>query len=514
MLVNIVNPNKPASNPDETNSSKPETTCWNCGSKIQNKDWCETCKAPQGAESKNEVMSRVQSDESFKCWRCKGTTSGDICGICGSPLTKEGIKISAETVLPQIISEIEEDRDYIFVLSPRDRQLKKLSLKFSALENMIRNYFKVINAVNTNLGPEIIAEVPLESKIYDEFERDSILVDYNLRTIIRNSASTASSEKLVIIRFFYWMPEVETERFSFTKNRWKIVLLALTIVSLYLTGWLYYREIYKLVPIVDNLHVNSFIYTITLIAILVVHELGHFMMQRIKKIKLSLPYFIPLPPTPGLLSFFLLGSAGTILRVVDPVRKRNDLFDLYFMGPIFGLIISFAMYFVGIAFPFIFDKSTFSAEVLTNIETFQALDPYTLFGRFLNWIGTVTGISPVFDPNLQVMFIHPVTYAALIGIILNGLNFLPGSLLDGGFMFRSLFNERISRIFSFLSALIVMLNYNTWTFGILMMFIPRTLYQTPATNQALPVHWSKYLLEILAIGIAACSLPLTVFFFS
>ncbi len=511
--MDILNPNNPESDPEREEKLKVENTCWNCGSKIQNNNWCETCRSPLDIKTRNEVLNREPSNESFKCWRCKGTTSGNICGICGSPLTKEGIKISAETVIPQLIKEIEEDRDFIFVLSPRDRQMKKIALKFSVLENIIGTHFRIVNAVNTNLGPEIIVEVPEEKHVYDEFERNSILVDNNLRTIIKNSTSTASSEKLVIMRFFYWIPEVETERYSLTKNRWKIALLALTIISLYLTGWLYYREIYKLVPIVDNLHLNSFIYTITLLAILVVHELGHFMMQRIKKIKLSLPYFIPLPPTPGLLSYFLLGSAGTILRVVDPVRKKDDLFDLYFIGPIFGIIISFALYFVGIAFPYIFDKSTLSSEILENIETFQALDPYTLFGRFLNWIGASTGISPPFNPELQVMFIHPVTYAALIGIILNGLNFLPGSLLDGGFMFRSLFNERISRIFSFLSALIVMLNYNTWTFGILMMFIPRTLYQTPATNQAIPVHWSKYLLEILALGIAVCSLPLTVFFF-
>jgi hypothetical protein len=513
MLVPILNPEKPESNPEKDSSSTPETTCWNCGSKIQNADWCETCKAPLRAKTKNEVMEREQSDDSIKCWRCKGTTSGDICGICGSPLTKEGIKISAEAVIPQILSEVDEGRDFIVVLSPRDRQMKRIPIKFSMLESLIGEYFTVVNSVNTNLGPEIIVEAPEETKVYDNFERDSIFVEYNLRTIVKKSASTASSEKLIIMRFFYWRPEVDTERFTFNKNKWKILLLVLSIVSLYLTGWLYYREINKLVALPANLQLNSFIFTIVLLGILIIHELGHFIMQRIKKIKLSLPYFIPLPPTPGLLSYFLLGSAGTLLRVVDPVRKRNDLFDLYFIGPIFGLLVSFGFYLVGMAYPYIYDKSTLSSEVLQNIETFQALDPYTFFGRLLNWIGTSTGIMPDFNPELQVAFIHPITYAALIGIILNGLNFLPGSLLDGGFMFRSLFNERVSRIASFLSALVVMLNYNTWTFGILMMFIPRTLYQTPATNQAIPVHWSRYVLQVLALGIAVCSLPLTVFFF-
>jgi len=506
--------NEPSNTPKKDDKSQePRSTCWNCGSKVQNDEWCETCKAPLTNESKSEVMNRERSEESIKCWRCKGTTSGDICGICGSPLTKEGIKITAESVLPQILSEIDSDYNFIFVLSPRDRQMKKIPVKFSILEDLVGNYFQIVNSVNTNIGPEIIIEIPEKNDVYDKFEQNEILVENNIRTIIRKSPSTASSEKVVILRFFYWIPEVVTDRFSFVKNRWKIILFALTLVSLYLTGWLYYREISKLVTITDNLHVNSIIFTITLLSILITHELGHLLMQRIKKIKLSLPYFIPLPPIPGLLSYFLLGSAGTIIRVVDPVRKRNDLFDLYFMGPVFGLVISIALYLVGIAFPYIIEKSTLTSEVLTSIETFQSLDPYLLIGQFLDWIGTSTSISPVFDPDIQVMFLHPVAFAALVGIILNGLNFLPGSLLDGGFMFRSLFSERVSRIFSFLSALLVMLNYNTWTFGILIMFIPRTLYQTPATNQAIPVHWSKYVLEVLALGIAVCSLPLTVFFF-
>ncbi len=506
--------NEPSNTPKEDDKSQESRrTCWNCGSKIQNDEWCETCKAPLTNESKSEVMNREHSEESIKCWRCKGTTSGDICGICGSPLTKDGIKITAETVLPQIMSEIDSDYNFIFVLSPRDKQMKKIPMKFSVLEDLVGNYFQIVNSVNTNIGPEIVIEVPEKNDVYDKFEQNNILIENNLRTIIRKSISSASSEKLVILRFFYWIPEVETDRFSFVKNRWKIILFALTLVSLYLTGWLYYREIYKLVTIAGNLHVNSLIFTGTLIGILITHELGHLLMQRVKKIKLSLPYFLPLPPAPGLLSYFLLGSAGTIVRVIDPVRKRDDLFDLYFMGPIFGLVLSIALYLVGIAFPYIIDKSTLTSEVLTSIEVFQDLDPYLFFGRFLDWIGTSTGISPAFDPELQVLFLHPLTYAALVGIILNGLNYLPGSLLDGGFMFRSLFSERVSRIFSFLSALLVMLNYNTWTFGILIMFIPRTLYQTPATNQAIPVHWSKYVLVVLALGIAICSLPLTIFFF-
>ena len=169
--------NEPSNTPKEDeNTQEPKSSCWNCGSKIQNDKWCETCKAPLTNKSKKEVMNRDQSEESIKCWRCKGTTSGDICGICGSPLTKDGIKTTAETVLPQIVSEAESDHHFIFVLSPRDKQMKRIPMKFSVLEDLVGNYFQIVNSINTNVGPEIIIEVPEKNDVYDKFEQNEILV--------------------------------------------------------------------------------------------------------------------------------------------------------------------------------------------------------------------------------------------------------------------------------------------------------------------------------------------------
>ena len=67
--------------------------CWNCKAPLINNEWCENCKAPINETIISEVINRIESAEQIKCWRCKGTTSGDICGICGSPLTKIGIDI-------------------------------------------------------------------------------------------------------------------------------------------------------------------------------------------------------------------------------------------------------------------------------------------------------------------------------------------------------------------------------------------------------------------------------------
>jgi hypothetical protein len=79
-------------------------------------------------------------------------------------------------------------------------------------------------------------------------------------------------------------------------------------------------------------------------------------------------------------------------------------------------------------------------------------------------------------------------------------------------MIRSLFGDAISRILSFVTSIILMLNFNTWTLGVLVMFMPLSVYQSPITNEAIPIHWSRYLLEVLAIFLAICCLPKPPFF--
>ncbi len=487
--------------------------CWNCGSKLTSDEWCDDCKVPIKEDVKLEVLSRTSSDESIRCWRCKGTTSGDICGICGSPITKQGVELLKEAVKTQVFEQIPLEEEFVFILSPKDRQVIKTNVRFFKLEAIVQKHFQVVNAALTNFGPEIIVHMPENLEVFDSFENESLLIENYLRPIIRKTKLSSDSKKYAIMRFFYWIPEDTTKRFAFNKIRWKLLLLLLTFCTIFLSSWLYYREIYAVITINKNIFVDVSIFTFILLAIIFTHELGHVLIQRLRKIKLSLPFFIPLPPTPGLLSYFMLGSAGGFIRVINPLRKRNDLFDLFLLGPVFGLTLSIGIYIGGIALPYIQDKSSLTTETLERIEQMQNFDPFLLMGWFLDWFGTNTDISPSFNPETQVKFLHPLAYAGLVGIILNGINFLPGSILDGGFMLGSLVNEKVSRVFSFISALLIMLNYNTWTLGILTMFVPLNVYQTPITNEAVPVHWTRYIIEAFAILIAISCLPLTIFFF-
>ncbi|MHA1243932.1 MAG: site-2 protease family protein [Candidatus Heimdallarchaeota archaeon] len=489
-----------------------DTRCWNCNAALDGEDWCDKCKAPLNEEIRSEVTSRSEPLTSGKCWRCKGTTSGDICGICGSPLTQKGIDVISEAIRPEAKFEREEEENFIFILSPRDRQLVRVSTKFSEIEGIVAKHFTIASSVSTNYGPEIIIFKPEKESTFDDFEKEELLINNNIRTLFRKVKSTTEGVKAVALRFFYWTPTDLTKPFQFIKIRWKLLFLALSIVTVILTGWLYVKDSIELLAVQRNMFLDILVFSSVVVGIMFVHELGHFLVQKKKKISLSLPYFIPIPPTPGFLSFFLLGTAGGFVRVLDPINRRNDLFDLYFFGPLAGIIVSIPLVVVGLAFPIIVEQSTLTVEQLESITAYQVSNPITLLGLFLEWIARITSISPAFDPNTQVLFMHPLTIGATIGLVLNGINFLPGSILDGGFMIRSLFGDVVTRIFSFITSIILMLNFNTWTLGVLVMFMPLSVYQSPVTNESIGVHWSKYILEGIAIFLAVCCIPKPPFF--
>src|SRR5262245_34349216 len=75
-------------------------------------------------------------------------------------------------------------------------------------------------------------------------------------------------------------------------------------------------------------------FAFTLLAILGVHEFGHYFTARHYRAAVSLPYFIPAPPP------FLFGTLGAIIRMRSPAKNRNSLFDIAAAGPLAGLVIA------------------------------------------------------------------------------------------------------------------------------------------------------------------------------
>lgn len=158
-------------------------------------------------------------------------------------------------------------------------------------------------------------------------------------------------------------------------------------------------------------------FAFTLMAILGVHELGHYVTARYYRAAVSLPYFIPAP-----LGF---GTLGAIILMRSPARDRDSLFDIAAAGPLAGLAVAFPAIVLGLAW-----------------SSVVPVPPggYTTFGdSALTWTLAYLRFGAI--PPGYMLFTHPMADAAWAGFLVTALNLFPVGQLDGGRIAYALFGR-------------------------------------------------------------------------
>ncbi|MBI3002044.1 MAG: site-2 protease family protein, partial [candidate division NC10 bacterium] len=128
----------------------------------------------------------------------------------------------------------------------------------------------------------------------------------------------------------------------------------------------------------------------TLLAILGVHELGHYFTAKAYGIRVTLPYFIPAP--------IGLGTFGAFIKMKSPVTDRRALLDVGIAGPLAGLVLAIPAVLVGLRLSTIVPAEGAGVGLGTSL----------LF-LFLQGIA----VGPVPD-GLDIL-LHPVAFAGWIG---------------------------------------------------------------------------------------------------
>jgi membrane-associated protease RseP (regulator of RpoE activity) len=146
-------------------------------------------------------------------------------------------------------------------------------------------------------------------------------------------------------------------------------------------------------------------FAITLLLILGVHEMGHYIVGRLHGVNVTLPYFIPVP--------FGLGTMGAFIQLKSPVENRKALFDVGLAGPVAGFIVALPLMIVGL----------FMSEVVFAGDVGRLGS-----SLLLRWL--IDLIHP--RTAGYAVALHPVAIAAWFGILITGINLLPMGQLDGG----------------------------------------------------------------------------------
>ncbi len=167
-------------------------------------------------------------------------------------------------------------------------------------------------------------------------------------------------------------------------------------------------------------------FAVTLLGILLAHELGHFFACRYHHIRASYPFFIPFPS--------LIGTFGAFILIRSPIRTQRALFDVGASGPLVGFFFAVPALLYGVLHakfvPGLADPA--SAElVFGNPLLLQILESVLHPGSAAN-----------------ALLLPPIGRAAWVGLFATSLNLLPVAQLDGGHILRSL-NPRFHRYASF-----------------------------------------------------------------
>ena len=212
-------------------------------------------------------------------------------------------------------------------------------------------------------------------------------------------------------------------------------------------------------------------FALTLLGILLAHELGHFFACRHHHIRSSYPFFIPFPS--------LIGTFGAFILIRSPMRTRRALFDVGASGPLVGFVLAVPALIYGVL------HSKF-VPGLSDPNHAEIIYGNPLLLRLLDAI-----LRPGISPN--ALLLPPIGRAAWVGLFATSLNLIPVAQLDGGHILRSVNPWLHRRASLFLPAILFLVGvgglwstrfWNVWSFWAVVLFLMNFLRVAPVHDSA------------------------------
>jgi Zn-dependent protease len=194
---------------------------------------------------------------------------------------------------------------------------------------------------------------------------------------------------------------------------------------------------------------HGFSFSVPLLAILLAHEMGHYVTARRYLVDVSPPYFLPCPLVPS-----FIGTMGAFIRLRSILADRRQLFDVGIAGPIAGFVVAVPVLWYGLAHSYPIDPG----PPLRGMVLFFGQDAAAVLGDSpITWalrrlsLGTPAAVA-----------LSPVAFAGWVGMFVTMLNLLPMSQLDGGHVLYAVLPAWHARVAQAIWLTIVVLGYFWW----------------------------------------------------
>lgn len=229
-------------------------------------------------------------------------------------------------------------------------------------------------------------------------------------------------------------------------------------------------------------------FSISLLVILGLHELSHYLVSRMHGIRVSLPYFIPFPN--------ILGTMGAVIVGRSAFLDRKSLFDVGIAGPLASFFLSVLALVIGLQ----------SSEIIRPVITSRTI----LIGESLLYHYIARLHFPSI-PSGYTYSVTPMMFAGWVGLFVTALNLLPMGQLDGGHISYALFGKKHGTITLAVMAFLVLVGLvfqsPIWLLiGILTLILGRG--HAPPLDDITPLNPARKLLGVLALLILlSCFTP-------
>jgi Zn-dependent protease len=224
-------------------------------------------------------------------------------------------------------------------------------------------------------------------------------------------------------------------------------------------------------------------FCLSIMAILGIHELGHYFAARYHNVPVTLPYFIPMPLS-------IIGTMGAVIRLKGPVKNKRALLDVGASGPLAGFIVAIPIFLYGLY--------TSELGALPNA-------PFQYEGNSLMYILAKFIVFQRYLPGGGVdVYLNQVAWAAWVGLLVTGLNLIPVGQLDGGHVSYALFGKKARYFFLpviiGLLLLVVFGNTFMWILWILLLLVFGRMYAEPL-DDVTPLDTKRKVIAILTLAL-------------
>jgi Zn-dependent protease len=242
-------------------------------------------------------------------------------------------------------------------------------------------------------------------------------------------------------------------------------------------------DVHKLARLLPEMCLHGYIYGLSVMTILVCHEMGHYIQARRYRVPATLPLFVPMPIGP-------IGTLGAVIAMRPGVGDRRAIFDIGISGPLAGLVPTLVFAVVGL----LLSKK---AVLSPNAEVYG--DP--LLMQLL--VRLIFGPLP---PGHDVV-LHPMAFAAWVGLLVTSINLIPIGQLDGGHVLYALLRRKAHQVASFLLtaaavavvASTVFFHYPAWFVMVLLLFFMGPKHP-PTANDDVPLGPVRIVLGWLTLA--------------